>query len=684
MKLYLGLFLLLPFIAEASSGYGIEAVLQTPLEQESEAGTIVTATFLLTNTTQNKETFLSTLELPPGWVTIPFEEPFFSLDAGGTTVQWFAFRIPPNTLAGSYSIRYVAQGREHPSLYTESNFSVRVLKKNLLTTSIQKPPSYILAGKTYETTVTVVNEGNVPAEVDVDIKDHQDFPLTIKSPLTFSLEPKESKQISIKVTTPKELEKTTRHFLHISVENIKDPNSIQYFSTEVEIFPLKQGKPNKYDTLPMKTTLGYGQKNSKTELFIDQSGKGPLSKTKNIDFFFRVPCIKQANIDRDLGGPPENGYLHYWDTLIDLYGGDGVYTLTPLTLLNRFGTGGSFSTKPAPVTFKTLYIKDTSSVPRSNLGGRLSYEPYPKLSLSLSSLQTHYTKKAEKILEDGKNSITNSFLGEFENKKFGTIQAEYADTGGFFATKKHHQSYYLYSRGNTYHKAWYAIQKIYAGPDFSGYYQDTDQTYGSLGIPIAKRLQATLSYNRSAFNLQKNRGKGAAPRNQNAYGGLSYTFPFGLYTSCYYNYLKLKDSLSKQGYQTHFFSLNGGQTIDKWTLQGIVEYGRYSKITTQSQSHSWQNYQFYAYYQPTPRRQYAAYTRMGYTNATQSIQWSRTYGLSSAWSAGKHLKFQLMYQYSSQNLNRQYINSNIQYTFNNKSYLQLKGYCADSRLKCDT
>lgn len=674
MKYYLSLLMALPFIAEASSGYGIEATLQTPLEQETAAGTIVTATFLLTNTTQNKETFLSSLELPPGWTSIPFEEPFFSLEAGETTVQWFAFRVPPNALAGSYPIRYVAQGRDHPSLYTESNFSLRVLGKSILTSHIKKPTNYILAGNSYETIITVTNEGNLTTEVLVTIKEHHNFLLTIKDPLSFFLKPKESKQVRIEVNTPKNLENTTKHFLHISVENTKDPASLQHFSTEVEIFSLQQSKSDKYHTLPVETTFGYGRKNSKVEAFIEQKGKGALSETKNIDFLFRIPFIKQANVDRDLGGAPENGYLHFWDPFIDLYGGDGIYALTPLTLLNRFGTGGSFSITPFPVTLKTLYIKDTSSVPRSAFGGSLSYEPLPLLSFSLSSLQTHFRKKSEQILETKNTTFTNSIMGEFENKNFGSLQAEYADTGGFFSTKKHHQSYYLYSKGNSSYKLWYALQQIYAGSDFVGYYQDTNQSYASLGFPIIKALQGTLSYNKTAYNLQKNISKESAPRNQNAYGGLSYSFPFGLYTSCYYNYLQLKDPLSHLGYETHFLSLNGGISIKKWTFQGIAERGRYSKSQNHSSPHLWQNYQFYTYYQPSPKRQYAIYTQMGCTRLSQTIAWSRIYGLSTAWSAGKHLKLQLMYQFSDQDFSRQYLNSNLQYTFRNNSYLQLKGY----------
>lgn len=663
------LFAVIPFIAYS----GIDVVLQSPLEQESEVGTIVTATFLLTNSSQEEESYIATLELPSGWVSIPFEEPYFLLRPGETRVQWVAFRIPPDALAGLYKIRYIVQGRDHPSLYNESDFLLRVPKKSLFTTSI-KTPNYIIAGNSYETVLTVVNEGNTDEEIEVKVKEYAGFRTQIKDPAVFTLRPKESKCIRIETQTKITLEDTTKHFLHISVQNTLDPNSIQHISAETEIFPIKKSKLQRYHTIPMETTFGYGKKNNKTEGFVEQSGKGTLDNQKNIDFFFRIPVIKQANIDRDLGGLPENGYLHIWDSLIDLYGGDGVYALTPLILLGRFGKGASLGFNPIPVSFKALYVKDTSSVPMTAFGGSMSYEPFSFLSVTFSSLRSAFPKKSEIILDTGSRAYTHSLTSEFENKKIGSLQLDYANTGNFFSPEKHKSAYYIYSKSNYFKGFWYALQQIYAEPDFVGYYQDTNQSYASLGFPIIKKMQGTLSYNKTAYNLEKNDERGSSPRSQSAYGGFSYSFPFGLYTSLYGNYLTFKDYFSDLGYQTQFLSLNGGQTIKKWTLQGILEYGSYHTMPGHSLTSTWQNYQFYTYFQPSPKRQYAAYTRIGYTWQFQKLKWARIYGLSSAWNLGRHLNLQLMYQFSDQSYSRQYLNTNIRYTFNNKSYATLKGY----------
>ena len=55
----------------------VDVSLQSPLIQETQAGTIVTASFFVRNNTSEDANFVPTLELPEGWITLPFDEPFF-------------------------------------------------------------------------------------------------------------------------------------------------------------------------------------------------------------------------------------------------------------------------------------------------------------------------------------------------------------------------------------------------------------------------------------------------------------------------------------------------------------------------------------------------------------------------------------------------------------------------------
>lgn len=182
MKFWLFLLFTTCYIpaAYSASGYGVDVALTSPLEVNTDAGTIITATFLVTNRTENKENFLATFELPPGWETIPFEEPFFSLEPGETKLELFAFRIPPGTKAGTYPVKFTTSGQQHPSLRSESTFLVHVLGHTDISSFISQAPNHSLAGTPYTIEILVSNKGNVETSIEANVEDYLDFPVSIE------------------------------------------------------------------------------------------------------------------------------------------------------------------------------------------------------------------------------------------------------------------------------------------------------------------------------------------------------------------------------------------------------------------------------------------------------------------------------------------------------------------------
>ncbi len=636
-----------------------------------EAGTIVTASFLVTNNTNHAQNLRPLIKLPPGWISIPFHEPFFTLDPFSSKVELFALRVPKNTLAGTYHIPVLIEGMENPSILSESSFNVTIQKNSKIVAYLENCSAIGISGEAYTITLSLTNTGNIGTEIEILTEEHLGFPIYPKNTTLF-VNPQESKKIAFQVET-QESQETLIHNVVISLLNKLTGKSETLFH-QIELFSKTPISINRYQTLPLQTVFGYGMKNGHKQLFIEQSGRGSLGKGKEIDFFVRAPLLSEANVDRDLGGLPENWYLHYFTQSTNTYIGDGVYSLTPLTILNRFGKGGSFSLQSASLKLKTLCIYDSSSIPQAIAGESLSYRPLPFLALSLSSLQTHLTPFSKKVLGSQKNTVSNSLLGELAHNKMGDHTLEYGSTNPFFSSARN--SYYIYSRASPFSKTWYALQRIYAPSQFVGYYQDTSQLYTSVGFPIIKKLQGSLSYNYSAYNLEKMKKSDLnATRNRICYGGISYPFSFGLYTSLYYNYSTSKDSLQDHlGYQTHFASLNGGQSLGKWTLQGILEYGSYKNLHKVETNHRWQSAQVYAYYQPSPRAQYASYVRLGYIDLSPELNWTRTYGVSCSLYLKKNLTTTALYELTNQQRIRHYLSGNIKYTLKNKSYFELKGY----------
>lgn len=283
MRFHPGLLLaLLPAVSSpaSSSGYGINMTLQSPLVQEADAGTLITASFLIINPLAEDHTFNISLDLPEGWISIPFEEPFLTLKTHETKVAWIAIRVPPQALAGTYSIRYALQGREHPSLVAESNFSVVVLKHQELQSSLKQTLKYTIAGEPYQIELLINNTGNSEIEVEIDITDSAQLPLSFNAPALLTLQPGASKQIEISIQTPKTLTLPLQHFIAVTTQIRGEPTSAIYLSASVDIFPLAPSKIERYELLPMKTVFGYGMKNSKKQLFVEQYAKGTLDEAK--------------------------------------------------------------------------------------------------------------------------------------------------------------------------------------------------------------------------------------------------------------------------------------------------------------------------------------------------------------------------------------------------------------------
>ncbi|MBM3197854.1 MAG: hypothetical protein FJZ58_01185 [Chlamydiae bacterium] len=593
-----------------------------------------------------------------------------------------AFRVPKQTLAGRYALQFVVEGREHPDLRGEMTFFVQVLQLNELQASLNPTSNVLLAGESLSLQLQVHNAGNAHSTISLHLDHTSELAVFLEDQMPLLLDPGASKTVTLQIKASNTLTSSRQTFLSLRLQDISHDTPPIFLTAEFELFPQTLSTRNRYTTIPMQTTLGYGMKNRAIQGFIEQSGGGKLGKNHHIDFLLRLPFIQQANIDRDLGGSLENGYLHFWNSTLDIYGGDGIYTQTPLLLLNRFGRGGSLSLSKDAFLFKGICIQDTSSVPQFCFTGKLSYKPLPALTLSLSSLQTYFTSQSEKILQTTSSTTSTTLLGEVRNAHYGNHTLEYGNTSSFI--KKQHQAGYFYSFATFPNQFWYTLQKIYAGPNFTGYYQNTDQLYMSIGFPILKRLQGSLSWNTSKYNLQKNPKLETAPRIHNGYSGLSYLFPLGLYLSTYYNYLHAKDVLSSQQYQTHFASVNLGKSWKQWTCQGILEQGIYTQTVQRMGHQFWQNYQLYLYYQPKTYLQYALYTKLGYIALAQVISWAKVYGISTNFLLHKQWSMQALYEVSTSPGIRHYISATSMYTFPRGSSLKLQAYNNTSNFQGNT
>jgi len=677
--------------------------LKSEKRQEVEAGKIVTIAVAIGNSSEELQELTPYLDLPQGWIALPLD-PKSSLAPHARTLQLIAIKIPKKTRAQEYQITY----QINPETKTE--WIIKVLPFHEVQLQLQELPSRLIAGSPYTCAFNLLNSGNVTSTIDYQVRENLGYPLLIEPEGALTLEPGESATVSITVKTDPSLEIVTDQYLFIDAHirdsyrndlknrecepapqnfevkpTLPQTDSSGYFgipqeplheTVKVEIFPQPSSDLKLYQELSMKSVFGYGQKNGKKQLFVEQYGSGFVDpeKGKELALFFHIPILNQASINRDLGGPQENFYLHYSDKTCDLYAGDGIYQLTPLLMNNLYGRGGSISLGNQKIALKAVGLKNSSSVPQSNLGAHFFFAPSHHFNIKAASIKTLLNQESALVFQTNRRTFSNSLFADLHYKKAFSALMEYGKTGAPFTKQKNQYGYYIYARGNARRGLWYAVQKIYASPEFVGYYHDTDQLYASLGLPLFKGLRANVAHQQIKNNLNRSFNKQTAARNLIDYIGISYSFPSGLYTSLYANKSAMRNALTGAGIKTLYASLNGAKRFDYWTLQGMVDYGQYDLIGQTGEGHTYQNYQFYLYYQPKSRQQYGLYSRLGAQFVADKIEWAHVYGASISYQYNRQFDLQLNYEYIASKQVRSYLNSTMRYTFSNQHLLDLKGY----------
>src|SRR5215213_1768183 len=120
-------------------------------------GAVVTAPFMLRNTSRDSIAVTQAITLPAGWTTVNSLVP--STLAGDAMELWLvSVATPAGAAAGKYAIRagMIAKG-----VTTSDSMIVTVDERYSLDVKASNPPTYVFAGDTYETTFIVRNAGNV-------------------------------------------------------------------------------------------------------------------------------------------------------------------------------------------------------------------------------------------------------------------------------------------------------------------------------------------------------------------------------------------------------------------------------------------------------------------------------------------------------------------------------------------
>lgn len=559
---------------------------------EAEPRQIVTTIFQVTNTGEKREEFVAEVKIPQEWKLITKEFPF-ELDPGESDMRLVSFFIPQKTLAGKYEATYLIKEKKYPAISDFYTICVVVLPVAKLEVKLLEAPEYIIAGKDYQASFVVINQGNVGTTINLNIESGENWPATTEAE-KFKLNPAESKIVEVRVKTDEKIHRKMKHRLKLTAQTAK----FEFKATSwVEIIPRITGVDERFHRIPTEITFrGVSEKNEeeKQGFQAEISGSGTLDeeREKHIDFFLTGPDIS----DKSAFGERDEYRLSYWTDKYGLYLGDRIYSLSPLTEYYRYGRGIEGKIRLNNFILGGWKEKSRWIEPKEEeTAGYIDYLIQEKHKLSLN-----YLKKSS-------DSEIFSFRGQFEPSRDTSLDLEY---GSGEKDGKSDNAYWLKTFGHLKKISSY-LTIIHAGPDYPGYYKDMDFKWLSLGVPLRKNLRLNGYFREQKRNLNLDPTY-SAPLDKSYGSGINYKFRSGTNVSLSYRDRTREDLLPDPefNYQEETFKLGVGHSFKKLSLHSSGEWGK-TKDKLTDQSSDLERYIFSIYFRPTGRQSYSTYLHYG-------------------------------------------------------------------------
>jgi hypothetical protein len=647
----------------------------SPRLVQTDPGSIVTISFLISDRSGEEEEFREELMLPPGWQEAVADEPVLALKPGESQVRVFAFLVPPSAQAGTYRIYYHLGSQEDPGAAATDSVMVEVLPVTELTLSILDKPPPVIAGETYQMDLLVTNRGNSQVEVRLGAKSSPDGAVRI-DPDSMRLEAGESRPATAEIRTDFRLGRKTTQIVHLTAQG-KTPTGGMVGSKQVisvEVLPQVTAAPDPYLRLPGKACLIAAGQDGKAGLQLDVSGWGDLDEggKRKVDFQFRGPDIQ----GKSMWGKKDELRLSYRQEHLELHLGDRGFSLSPLTQRFAYGRGVEVDFRQGRLRGGALYVKDRWGEPRPELtGGYLAYRAGEKIDLKANLL----SKSRDSTLSvEGYDLRIYSLQTELDLHPGMKLDLECALGEGQRDGRSSGLALRLNSTGRLWDRVSYSVEKTHASPEYFGYYNDADYSSGSVSFDVWRGLRANLFYRSHKNNLDADSALGPANREESYQAGFRYRFRSGPEVSAEYRTLDRRDDILPPDYHYREKAARVGvtQTWGRLRVNAQVERGEFEDRLTSARNDDLERYHLYASFHPSYRQSLSLYVRVGHSSFTGTPERTKSFGASGSWLVSGNLSLSLDLRRdesgSSQCGNRQSLLCSVGYTFANGHGLSLK------------
>ncbi len=603
-------------------------------------GRIVTASVVVANRGSEAEDFTERLTLPVGCQKIAPADVPFRLEAGAQTVRVLAVQIPATMPAGRFDLRYLVQGRRDPSALGSVELTVQVAPVDRLELVIEPRTEPVLAGDKYPVRVRVTNHGNSRLPVRFSSRSSLGYRL-LGMPTEFALEAGTSREIVGQVETDKKLAQRASHAVTCEVQATSASGEAltESQASVVELIPLISGSRDPFHRLPLQLKLSALFETDRDAQFqAELSGAGSLDEAgrHRVDFLFRGPDIENAS---SFGERDEYGFSYHgeqWDVQL----GDRIFELSPLTEKHIFGRGAGATYRTGATTAGAFFLATRRQQKNTEEVGAFVHQRFGGLGV-----QANFLRKSGGDFLGGHRPSQHIYSLEtrYQRDKALDLQLEYgvsrSDSGqsdfGFRAE----------ARGALFGKVSYAIEHVYAGPDFHGYENDTRTTYASIAMPITPDWRVHASLSDYSGNLDRNPERSSVVNREKSWtAGINYTWKKKTDLSLDAQHVERNDILLPAAYDFTEDSarFGAGHNFGKLQMQSLLDLGTLDNRLT-GESGPFQRGSVFLSYQPTPRQSYSAFGTYGPSAFTGSTDKSLNAGFSARWQMQDNLAANLSY-----------------------------------------
>jgi len=559
---------------------------------ETEPKRIVTTVFRVTNKTSTKREFIPDAELPPRWILITKEFPF-ELGAGESKIRLVSFLIPQRALAGRYKVTYLVKGRKYPSLSDFHTIHVVVLPITKLEVKLLECRQCVIAGEDYQVSFVVINQGNIRNSVSIKVDSGENLPFRVDTE-KFRLAPGESKTVKVVVETDVKMRKLLKHRFRLTAQIFKDEKKKAEATSFTEVVPRITGVGERFHRIPGEITFRQVSEERKYGFQSEISGEGTLDEEgkRHIRFLLRGPDI----LDESIFGERDDYSFGYWTKDYGLHLGHRSYSLSPLTENRRYGRGIEGKLNLNNFSLGAYHLKTPWLKPEEEqTAGYIDYSITENYRLGLN-----YLKKRA-------NDEIVSLHGELRPAENIDVELEYA-YGKKNKKNQEDDNAYLVRLSGYHNWISYLLGFIHAGPDYSGYYRDSDSLSGGLAVPLGNKLRLNANFRQEKDNLDLDPTLYSAPLKKYYQLGLNYRFKTGTNISLDWQNRSREDLLPQPefDYEEKTYRLGASHRFRKLALYTSLEFGKSSDNLT-SQNSKLERYALSSYFRPTGWQSYSGY-----------------------------------------------------------------------------